>query len=190
MNGERNAVGAAVRSVLGSVVDQRRQEETDGDAELVGTDDETTDPFWQSLGLVHWDLGRDETNTKTSKETSSDEHGLRRGSDLESDTEVKWESGADDDTPFATNLVGEITTSESTEESTDGENGDDQRDLVGIWISKLILPIWHLLDTRDGTSVVSIQDTSKCSKGANHDGRPRRTWLIIRLLDTKSHLDR
>lgn len=135
-----------------TIVYQRGDEQTDGDAQLVRTDDETTNPLGQRLGLVHGNLNRDETNTKTSEESTSNEHALLSGSDLENDTEVERNSSTDDDTPLATSPVGNETSSQSTDEGTDGENRDDQGDFsVGSRVVEFFDPVGHLLNTRNGT---------------------------------------
>jgi hypothetical protein len=43
-----------IRSVFSGVVEDTREEETDGDSPLVETDDGTTDPLGRALGLIHW----------------------------------------------------------------------------------------------------------------------------------------
>ncbi|KAH0194548.1 putative transporter, partial [Aureobasidium melanogenum] len=103
-----------------TIVYQRGDEQTDGDAQLVRTDDETTNPLGQRLGLVHGNLNRDETNTKTSEESTGNEHALLSGSDLQDDTEVERNSSTDDDTPLATSPVGNETSSQSTDEAGEG----------------------------------------------------------------------
>lgn len=52
LNGNRNTVAAAIISVVGGIVDDTGEEKTDSNAELVGTDDCTTDPLRSRLGLI------------------------------------------------------------------------------------------------------------------------------------------
>lgn len=77
LDGDRDSVAACVITVLGGVVDDGSEEETDCDGELVGADDCTTDPFGCSLGLVKGDCGGEETDTQTGEETAGDEEGDR-----------------------------------------------------------------------------------------------------------------
>lgn len=102
-----------------TIVDQRGQKQTDGDTQLVGTNDETTNPLGKSLGLVHRNLDRDKTDTKTSEESTGNEHALLSGSDLENDTEVERNGSTNDDTPLAAGYVGDETSSQGTNEGTD-----------------------------------------------------------------------
>lgn len=108
-----------MKSERHTIVDEGGQKQTNGDTKLVRTNDETTNPLGQSLGLVHRNLNRDETDTETSEESTSNEHTLFGGSDLKNDTKVEWNGGADDDTPLAASVVGDQTSSESTNEGTD-----------------------------------------------------------------------
>jgi hypothetical protein len=102
-----------------TIVDQRGQKQTDGDAQLVGTNDETTNPLGKSLGLVHGNLDRDKTDTETSEESTGNEHTLLGGSDLKNDTEVERNGSADNDTPLAASDVGDETSSQGTDKGTD-----------------------------------------------------------------------
>jgi len=119
LDGQGDTVCASVVAVLGGIVDQRGQKQTNGDTQLVGTNNEPTNPFGKSLGLVHGDLNRYETDTETSEESSSNEHTLLGGSNLEDDTEVERNGGTNDDTPLAASDVGDETSSQSTNEGTD-----------------------------------------------------------------------
>ena len=68
-----NSIRRVIRSVLGSVVENTREEETDGDGPLVETDDGTTDPLGRALGLIHWNQSGDQTHAETSEDTTDDE---------------------------------------------------------------------------------------------------------------------
>ena len=72
---KRDTVRGVVRAVLGGVVDDGSEQETDGDGPLVAGDDGTTDPLWGTLGLVHGDEGRDETDSSAGEDTADEEGG-------------------------------------------------------------------------------------------------------------------
>ncbi len=55
LDGDGDAVGAGVVAVLGRVVDNGRQEQADGDGELVASDNSAADPFRRGLRLVQGD---------------------------------------------------------------------------------------------------------------------------------------
>ena len=74
-------------SILGRIVENVGEEETNGNSELVATDDGTTDPFGGALGLIHRDQSGDQTDTETSKHTTDDEERKCSGCGLESDTD-------------------------------------------------------------------------------------------------------
>lgn len=92
LDGDRNAPCGVAVTVLGCVVDDGRQQETDGDGPLVACDDGTSDPLGGTLGLVHGDEGRDEADTQTSEDTADDKGRYVGGACLESDTEGKDET--------------------------------------------------------------------------------------------------
>ena len=81
-----NPIRGVIRSVLGGVVEDTREEETDGNGPLVETDDGTADPLGRTLGLIHWNQSGDQTHADTSEDTTDDEerNGCCRG--LESDS--------------------------------------------------------------------------------------------------------
>jgi hypothetical protein len=53
LDGDGDAVRSRVGAVLGGVVDNGSQQETNGNGELVSSDNGSTDPLGGSLGLVH-----------------------------------------------------------------------------------------------------------------------------------------
>ena len=93
-----------VWSVLGRIVQNIGEEETDGNSELVATDDGTTDPLGGALGLIHRDQSRDQTDTDTSKHTTDDEERNASSCGLESDTDGEDET-CGDDAPFSAKTV-------------------------------------------------------------------------------------
>ena len=63
LDGHWDAVGAAVEAVLGSIVDARRNHQTEGDGELVTGNNRATNLAGCNFGHVQNDDGRDETDT-------------------------------------------------------------------------------------------------------------------------------
>ena len=90
-----------ILAILGSVVDDGSEKETDGDRPLVPGDDGTTDPLWRALGLVHGDESRDQTDTETGEETTDDEGCPVVSAGLESDTK-REDNACDNDTDTTT----------------------------------------------------------------------------------------
>lgn len=167
-DGHWNAVGAGVLAGLGSKVDCRGGEDTDGDEQLVRADDGTTDVLWSRLGHVEWDDDGKGTDTKTGDPSS---HGntnplswtdgdLNDNADRE-DQSPEW-NGA-----LASDLVGEWTGAESTNKSTDREKSDDQtRSDVGpvvfaVWLllSEALLEVVHLEETGNLSSIITEDKT-------------------------------
>jgi hypothetical protein len=99
-----NPVRGVIRSVLGSVVEDTGEEETDGDSPLVETDDSTTDPLGGALRLIHRDQSGDQTHAETSKNTADDEHRNSRCRGLESDTDGEDQTGRNDTILSAKNI--------------------------------------------------------------------------------------
>ena len=102
-----------VIAALGTLVDTGGKQETDGDGPLVAGDDGPTDPLGGTLGLVHGDEGRDETDAETGEDTADDEGGEVEGAGLEGDAKAEDEGGADD-ADTTTNDIGDGSTEEST----------------------------------------------------------------------------
>ena len=78
LDGNRNAIRGVIRPVLGCVVENVGEEDTNSDGPLVETDDCTTDPLGSAFGLIHWNQSGNQTDAKTSKDTTYDEE--RKGS--------------------------------------------------------------------------------------------------------------
>ena len=76
-----------VWSIFGRIVENVGEEDTNGNSELVTSDDGTTDPLGGALGLIHRDQSGDQTDTETGKHTTDDEERKFSGCGLESDTE-------------------------------------------------------------------------------------------------------
>jgi len=115
LEGDGNAVGGVVGAVLGAIVDDGSEEETNSDGPLVAGDNTTTDPFRCTLGLVHGDDGRDNTDTETSEDTTDDEEGDCGRTGLHGNTDGEDEAG-EDDTVFTAHIVGDGGSEEGAEE--------------------------------------------------------------------------
>ena len=76
-----------VWTILGRIVANVGEEDTNGNGPLVATYDGTTDPLGRALGLIHRDQSGDQTDTETSKHTADDEECKLSGCGLESDTD-------------------------------------------------------------------------------------------------------
>ena len=76
-----------VWSVLGRVVENVGEEDTNGNSPLVATDDGTTDPLGRALGLIHRDQSGDQTDTETSKHTTDVEERKGGGCCLDSNAD-------------------------------------------------------------------------------------------------------
>ena len=75
LDSHRDTVGTTVHAVLSSVDDNRSEEDTDGDAELVAGDEGATNLSGADLGHVQDDDGGLEANTKSSDETTGSHEG-------------------------------------------------------------------------------------------------------------------
>lgn len=215
LDGNGNAVGARVVAVLGGVADDGSEEQTDGDGELVATDDSTTNPLGRSLGLVEGDEGADHADTVASEETTGNEHGNGSSGGLQDHTQSE-DGGGDDQTIATAEEVTSRTSSESTEESSGRENGDDLGSLrggdvqmvrLGVDVAggELVLPVVHTQDVTNGTRVISVQlsepgvvqggcrsyvpeqNTTKGNEQANGNGWKSRAGGVGGLLEKERH---
>jgi hypothetical protein len=101
-----NPIRRVIRSVLGSIVEDAGEEETDGDSPLVKADDCSTDPFGGALGLIHWNQSGDQSHAETGKDSTDDEERNGRCCGLESDTDGEDQTRSND-TPFAAKDISE-----------------------------------------------------------------------------------
>jgi hypothetical protein len=113
LDGGRDPPRRVVVPVLGRVVDDRCEQETDGDCPLVARHDGTTDPLGRALGLVHGDQRRDEADAETGEDTADDERGPLVAAGLEGDTEGKDER-REEDTAATAEPVSDVGTRERT----------------------------------------------------------------------------
>ena len=124
LDADRDSVRASIGVVLGAVNDAGREQDTNGDAELVSSNQSTSNLLRANFAHVQDDDGRFETNTETSNKTADDDDSqvttsaARNTSDhLDNNTDCVDEA-AHDDSPFSTNDFSDVATNDSTEEST------------------------------------------------------------------------
>ena len=186
--GDGDAVGASVGVVLGTVVNARREKDTNGDTELVAGNDSTTDLFGCDLRHVKNDDGRDEADPKPGNKTTSYKQSIGMGAGLEANADDE-DATTDDDGSPTTGKVGDITGHKSTKEGTGREDGDNERLLpgreseasfvgaalgifgvIGILAGVEVDEKVHAQDAIDVARVIAEEDTSKGSKGTHKIG--------------------
>lgn len=133
-----------------------------------------------NLRHVQNDNGGLKTHTNTSNETTGNDGSKRRRTDtsdhLNDDTDHVDEA-AKNNSPLASHPVGNVTSNESTEESTAGKDRDDEGGIRfanggGTLALDGLDEVDGTQDTVDVTGVVSEEDTSKGGKGADQVGLP------------------
>ena len=95
LEGNWDSVRASIHSVLGAIVDAGSKQEADGDAELVARYYRTTNLLGSNLGHVENNNGRDETDTKTSDQSTSDEEAKTGGGSLQNNTNDEDQASRD-----------------------------------------------------------------------------------------------
>jgi hypothetical protein len=149
---------------------------------LWGTFEEARETY--DLGHVQNDDGGFETNTDTSNQTTSD-NSAKGGTDFRTSEHLndhtdEVDDAATDDGPFATDEICHITSDDGAEESTAGEDRDDQRLVrrsntvggVSVRTFDLADEDGGTEDTVDVTGVITEEDTTESSKSANQVGLP------------------
>lgn len=146
-----------------AIVEAGGQEDAHGDEELVSADHGTSDPGRRRLGLVHGDKQTQGTNAQAGHESAN--HDLipcRDRRNLDNETDGHNKTPERDGGP-ATNAVGDGCGHQGSDESTDGqesdnETGADIAEVLGairVGLAKSVQEIGHLKETRDLTSVVT-----------------------------------
>ncbi|KAG7847878.1 hypothetical protein KL941_002057 [Ogataea angusta] len=171
LQSNRNSVGARVVSVLGAVVDAGREQQSDGDEELVAGNNGTSDFLWRNLRQIQNDHGRNKTNTKTSYDSSHGKQSHRGGGDLEHNTD-RVDTAAGHNNGSSSEHVGQVSSKHGTNEGTCRKNrgdkgffrrGNDKRRIAIAlfhFASELMDKVVHTHDTGNVTGVVSEEDTS------------------------------
>jgi len=161
-----DTVGAGVVAVLGGVVDNSSDQQTDGNGELVAANNSTTDPLGRGFRLVERDGCRNHADSVASEETTGNEEGNISGDGLENDTDAEDNIGSDQ-TIDTTKEISCGGGGESTEKGTSGQDRDDERLLIGSDIKHVILgvditgreelpPVCHTKNTTNGTGIVTV----------------------------------
>ena len=183
LDGDRDAVGSGIRTILRGVVDARGQEDPNGDAELVTGHNRATDLAGRDFGHVQNDDGGDEANTETSDQTTGDQETERGRSSLQDDPDDE-DAAANDDGRSTTEPVRQVTGDQRTEEGSGGKHRGDERLLrrgqrelcrvvleeLGVWIQAGVEgdEVGHAHDPADVSRVIAEEDTAESSEGAHH----------------------
>jgi hypothetical protein len=201
LDSNRDAVGTGVIAALGSVDDARGEEDTNGNAELVTSNESATDlaralksislvpssrvrtpdMIWGTYNLRHVenDDGRLETDTDTSNHATCNNGPkgvLLAGDHLDYDTD-HVDKAAEDDSPLTADPVGKITSDDSTEEGAARENGGDERQVAlaefgGVGAFDSLVEDRRAIDTVDVTGVIAEEDTAERGEGAQEVSLP------------------
>lgn len=193
LDADWDSVRSSIVAVLGGVDDAVGEQDTDGNAELVTSDEGTANLPWCNLGHVKNDDGRDESNSETGNDTTNGHENDSSGSGLKNGTNGE-DSASHNDSWATTDNIGDVTSSDGTEEGTGGENrghkglvvgGDLEVELVGLvgigvdirvnveWVvlaGDHANEVWHSQNTSHPSSIVSEEDTSKCGESTHEVG--------------------
>ena len=183
---------------MGAVVDHVGGPDTEGDEELVASNDNTTDDSGGALRLVHGDGDTEGTNTHTSDKTANGELspvGSRRDFDDHADGA---EEGRGGDCHSASKSVGELSNSEGADQGTGAEHRDDgtlagdvepvgntvAADFGGVVceFTETTLVIGHLEVTGNLTRSVAEHETSDGGDKTEEDGDEGDLLVITRKL--------
>jgi len=183
---------------VGAVVDHVGGPDTEGDEELVASNDNTTDDSGGALRLVHGDGDTEGTNTHTSDKTANGELspvGSRRDFDDHADGA---EEGRGGDCHSASKSVGELSNSEGADQGTGAEHRDDgtlagdvepvgntvAADFGGVVceFTETTLVIGHLEVTGNLTRSVAEHETSDGGDKTEEDGDEGDLLVITRKL--------
>jgi hypothetical protein len=123
---------------------------------------------------------RKETDTKTSEEATGDEQRLAGRRSLQDDTEVEDKTNGSHQTHAATKNIGNRSGAKGTEEGTGRQDRDDEgvftRGDASVGLGReCLLPEVHGKDARNGSCVISEQDTTEGDEETDDNGRPCRT---------------
>jgi hypothetical protein len=113
LDSNRDTVWSTVHTVLGGVDNDRGEKDTDGDAELVASDESTTNLSGTDLRHVQDNNCRLETNTESSNETTSGHEGDSSRNDFHDDSDGEDQT-AEHDGCATTEEVSKVTGDEST----------------------------------------------------------------------------
>ena len=191
LDGDGDTVGSGIIALLGGVDDAVGKQDTNGDAELVTGHESTADLLGRDLGHVQNDDGGDETDTETSNQTANDHDGKSGGGSLQDGTNGE-DTTSEDNGWATTNEVGDVTSSDGTEEGTAGQNGGHERLVMGRDVEGLVVgdvgvrggvgaidvggvlhasvladEVRHGKHTSHPSSIISEEDTTKGSESTH-----------------------
>jgi len=196
LDGDGDTVRASIATVLGGVYNAVGDEDTNGNTELVSSNDGTANLLGSNLGHVQDDNGRDETNTESSNKTASNHHTETSRGSLKNTTNAE-DSASKNDGEATANEVSKVTGHDGTEEGTSRQDGGDKRlvrggdrelcvavvgDLgvlgveareldVGVLQASVLLDeVVHVEDTTHPTSIITEEDTTECCKSNDQVG--------------------
>jgi hypothetical protein len=108
LNGNWDTVGASVTTVLGGVDNAVGEQDTDGNAELVSSNNGTTDLLGSDFRHVEDNDSGNETDTKTSNKATSNHHTEAGGGGLKDTTNTE-DGASENDGHATTDEISEIT---------------------------------------------------------------------------------
>ena len=124
LKGYGDTIRAGICSVLGAIIDGRREKDTKSDAELVTGDDGSSNLLWCDFRHIQNNDGGDETDTKPSNQATSYEKTEAVRSGLENDSNDEDEAAQNDGCSSA-NPISKITGNQGSKESASRENRGD-----------------------------------------------------------------
>lgn len=146
------------------VVEAGGEEDTEGDEELVRADQGSSDPGRGGLGLEHRDDETEGADSKASDQATNHDLLPRSfSSDLDNETDGSNDAPKRDGQPAA-EAVGNGSRDESADESTDGEEADDQAgadsaesggSIGGFALAEALEEVGHLKEAGHLTGIVS-----------------------------------
>lgn len=159
---DSDSPGGAALHLVGTVVDHVGSPDTEGNEELVASNDDTADDGGGALRLVHGDSDTERTDTDTSDETADSELSpVRGGRDLDDHTDHHAER-RDRDGELASKGVRDLRDGERTDERSSAEHRNDSTLASGIERVALSVPftesagvVLHVEVSRDLTGGVA-----------------------------------
>lgn len=193
---KRDSVGTSVISVVSSVAHTVTDKDTEGDEQLEGSHQGSSNFLGSSLRLEHGADDRQTTNTNSSNDSTDKVLvPLVHGGNLNK-VSHNVDSSSDHDTPLSS--VG-VSDSSRRQTSNGGTNGEDSYQQTGSDLGQVVSSIimlrteflqklWHVNVTRNGSGIISKHKTSHGQETAQHGyqqirglGRRQGSALIFRL---------
>lgn len=192
-NAHGDAPGALGGDGLGAVVDTVRDEDTEGDEQLVGRDEGTTGLAGRRLRLVHWSQDGEGADAETVNKTANDDLVPLVLSRDAHDVADDVDDAPEGDGELAAELVGDGGRDQSANKATSAEHGNHQtlpniteaEDAVLLGVAKVIPEVCHLCVTGDGTTFPPEDETTERDEQA-HDDDPQVEDLDGRIVAGKA----